>query len=79
MARLSLNPGGRDGPVDQLTDALGRLPGIGPKTAERLAHHLMKCPEEEALALARAVQEVRARIQEELVDLVSHRRSVWLG
>jgi recombination protein RecR len=63
MARLANVPGGRDGPVDQLIDALGRLPGIGPKTAERLAHHLLKCPEDEALGLARAVEAVRARIR----------------
>ncbi len=63
MARSSLTPGGRDGPVDRLVDALGDLPGIGPKTAERLAHHLLKCPEESALTLARAIQDVRARIR----------------
>lgn len=63
MARRSLNPGGRDGPVDRLVDALGDLPGIGPKTAERLAHHLLKCPEDAALTLAQAIQEVRARIR----------------
>jgi recombination protein RecR len=63
MARLSLNSGGRDGPVDRLVDAIGKLPGIGPKTAERLAHHLMKCPEDEALGLADAVREVRSRIK----------------
>ncbi len=30
--------------VDRLIAALGRLPGIGAKSAERLAHHLLKCP-----------------------------------
>src|SRR4051794_23128037 len=50
------------GAVDRLIGALGRLPGIGAKTAERLAHHLLKCPAEEALALAEAVRAVKERV-----------------
>jgi recombination protein RecR len=50
------------GTIDRLVAALGRLPGIGAKSAERLAHHLVKCPMEEALALAEAVREARAHI-----------------
>lgn len=50
------------GPVDRLVQALGRLPGIGSKSAERLAHHLLKCPPDEALALADAIREARERI-----------------
>jgi recombination protein RecR len=50
------------GPIDRLTQALGRLPGIGAKSAERLAHHLLKCPPEEALALAEAIRDARDRI-----------------
>jgi hypothetical protein len=42
--------------VDRLTTALGRLPGIGAKSAERLAHHLLKCPPEEAIELAEAIR-----------------------
>jgi recombination protein RecR len=49
--------------VDRLIAALGRLPGIGAKSAERLAHHLLKCPPEEALALAEAIREVKDRIR----------------
>ena len=44
------------GAIDRLIGALGRLPGVGAKTAERLAHYLLKCPSEEALALAGAFQ-----------------------
>jgi recombination protein RecR len=51
------------GPVDRLIQALGRLPGIGAKSAERLGHHLLKCPAEEALALAEAIREARDRIR----------------
>jgi recombination protein RecR len=49
-------------PVDRLIQTLGRLPGIGPKSAERLAHHLLKCPPEEALALADSIRDARERI-----------------
>jgi len=49
--------------VDRLIDAFGRLPGVGAKTAERLAHHLLKCPAEEALALADAIRDVRDRVR----------------
>jgi len=51
------------GAVDRLIEAFGRLPGVGAKTAERLAHHLLKCPAEEALALAEAIRDVRDRVR----------------
>lgn len=46
----------------QLVDELERLPGIGRRTAERLAHHLLRVPAERALALADAIRTARARI-----------------
>jgi len=49
--------------VDRLITAFGRLPGVGAKTAERLAHHLLKCPVEEALALAEAIKDIRERVR----------------
>ena len=49
--------------VDRLTSALGRLPGIGAKSAERLAHHLLKCPPEEALELAEAIRTAKQQIR----------------
>src|SRR3954465_3891570 len=49
--------------VDRLIDAFGRLPGVGAKTAERLAHHMLQCPAEEALALAEAIREVKDRVR----------------
>src|SRR3954447_14485984 len=52
---------GYSGAVDRLIDAFGRLPGVGAKTAERLAHHILKCPAEEALALAEAIRDVKDR------------------
>jgi recombination protein RecR len=49
--------------VDRLTAALGRLPGIGAKSAERLAHHLLRCSPEEALELAEAIRAAKEQIR----------------
>ncbi len=54
---------GYSGALDRLTEAFGRLPGVGAKTAERLAHHILKCPAEEALALAEAIRDVKERVR----------------
>jgi recombination protein RecR len=48
--------------VQDLIDELGRLPGVGPKSAQRIAFHLLKLPTEDALRLARAITEMKARI-----------------
>jgi recombination protein RecR len=50
------------GVVQRLTAALGKLPGIGSKSAERLAHHLLKAPRDEALALADAIREAKEKV-----------------
>ncbi|MGH9156294.1 MAG: recombination mediator RecR [Acidimicrobiales bacterium] len=50
------------GPLQELIDELGRLPGIGPKSAQRLAFHLLRVPVHDALRLARSIEEVKARI-----------------
>jgi recombination protein RecR len=52
----------QDGVVERLIDLLGRLPGIGAKSAERLAHHLLKTSVEDALALAEAIRAVKERM-----------------
>jgi recombination protein RecR len=49
-------------PLARLVGELARLPGIGPKTATRLAHHLLKVPPAEARALAEAVMEVKEKL-----------------
>lgn len=49
--------------IDHLTQELARLPGIGPKTALRLVHHLMKGTKDDARRLARAVIELADRIR----------------
>ncbi len=50
------------GPVQDLIDELGRLPGIGPKSAQRVAFHLLKASKEDAARLASAITEVKERI-----------------
>ena len=49
--------------VDNLVAQLTRLPGIGSRTAQRLAFHLLSTPREEALALAAAITEVKERVR----------------
>ncbi len=49
--------------VERLVEALRRLPGIGKRSAERLALHILSAPEDEAFALGDAVREARKKIQ----------------
>jgi recombination protein RecR len=48
--------------VQDLIDELGRLPGIGPKSAQRIAFHLLKMEKADALRLARAITEAKDRV-----------------
>ena len=49
-------------PVARLIEAFARLPGIGPKTAQRLTYHLLRTPETEARALAAALVAMREQV-----------------
>lgn len=49
-------------PVARLIEALSRLPGIGPKTAQRLTYHLLRAPDAEARQLAAALVAVRDEV-----------------
>jgi recombination protein RecR len=49
-------------PVARLIESFARLPGIGPKTAQRLTFHLLRAPEGEARALAAALLDVRDKV-----------------
>ena len=49
--------------VDNLVAQLSRLPGVGQRTAQRLAFHLLSTPKQEALALATAIEEVKERVR----------------
>lgn len=49
-------------PIANVIEALSRLPGIGPKTAARLAFYLLRAPEEEVIGLAEALRELKERV-----------------
>jgi len=49
-------------PLERLIQELSRLPGIGPKTAQRLAFHLLRSDRQRSDSLARAIEDVKARI-----------------
>lgn len=49
-------------PVQRLVTELGKLPGIGQRTAQRLAFHILRVETDEALALADAIREVKEKI-----------------
>ncbi|MBC8291238.1 MAG: recombination protein RecR [Planctomycetes bacterium] len=49
--------------VARLVEQFSRLPGIGKKSAERLAHHILGCPRLEAMALSEAIQNVKDSIR----------------
>ena len=51
------------GPLEELVAALARLPGLGRRSAERLAYHLLAAPEEEVLGLAGAIRELVTRVR----------------
>ena len=50
--------------LNRLIEEFGRLPGIGPKTAERLAFHVLKAGADEAMALADAIADVKKNIRQ---------------
>ncbi|MHB8245326.1 MAG: recombination mediator RecR [Acidimicrobiales bacterium] len=51
------------GPIQELVDELGRLPGVGPKSAQRIAFHLLEVSKDEALRLAASIAEVKDKIR----------------
>ncbi len=59
-----------DGPIAKLLEELARLPGVGPKTAQRYAFYLLNRPKEQAQALAGAILQAREQV---------HRCSVCLN
>ncbi len=54
--------GAEASPIQRLVDAFHRLPGIGPKSAQRLAYYVLRAPEEEARDLAEALIEVKQSV-----------------
>ena len=52
-----------EGPVQDLIDELGRLPGVGPKSAQRIAFHILQTDPDDVARLATALTEVKARVR----------------
>ena len=52
-----------EGVVQELIDALSRLPGVGPKSAQRIAFYLVQTEDDQAKDLARILQEVKERVR----------------
>jgi recombination protein RecR len=52
-----------EGPIQDLIDELARLPGIGPKSAQRLAFHMVKAPGQDARRLAEAIIGAKERVR----------------
>jgi recombination protein RecR len=50
-------------PVQALIDELGRMPGIGPKSAQRIAFHLLKLPTDDVNRLAMSITDAKARVR----------------
>jgi len=51
-----------EGPVQRLIDELGRLPGVGPKSAQRIAFYILNVPREDAERLAGAIREAKEKM-----------------
>jgi recombination protein RecR len=51
-----------EGPIQALIDELGRLPGVGPKSAQRIAFHLLKIPPEDVARLATTIVEAKRQV-----------------
>jgi len=58
-----MNPAYTDS-LNELIEQFAKLPGIGPKTAERLAFHVLKSEADDALALGRAISDVKSNIKQ---------------
>ena len=50
-------------PVQALIDELGRLPGVGPKSAQRIAFHLLKAPNDDVARLSHSIVDAKARVR----------------
>jgi len=63
VADSSAKPEGRADPIARLIHELGKLPGVGERTATRLAFHIMRAPETLAHSLAQALIDVKAKVR----------------
>ena len=68
-----MNPAYTDS-LNELMEQFGKLPGIGPKTAERLAFHILKTDTDKALKLATAISNVKKNTRQHMVNKPSRYR-----
>ena len=52
-----------EGPIQDLIDELSRLPGVGPKSAQRLAYHLLRVSDAEANRLADSIRNAKEKLR----------------
>jgi recombination protein RecR len=55
-----------EGAIQDLIDALGRLPGVGPKSAQRIAFHILQSEADIAAALVDAIRTVKERVRQRI-------------
>ena len=58
-----MNPAYTDS-LNKLIEEFGKLPGVGPRTAERLTFYILKTNPEEAMALAKAIENVKTKVRQ---------------
>jgi recombination protein RecR len=58
-----MNPAYTDS-LNKLIEEFGKLPGVGPRTAERLTFYILKASPEEAMALAKAIENVKTKVRQ---------------
>lgn len=63
MKRAGSKSSANPEPVERLIDEFARMPGIGRRSAERMAFHVLKSSDEDALRLARAVEDVKRHVK----------------
>jgi recombination protein RecR len=59
---LDQSPAAANDVIDRLVQELSRLPGIGPKSAQRLAFHLLRAPDEQSTTLAEAIRSLKQQV-----------------
>ena len=57
------SPGANPEPVERLIGELTRLPGIGRRSAERIAFHILKAPRDEAMRISKAITDVKRKVR----------------
>ena len=68
-----------NGPIERLVTELHKLPGIGPKTAQRLAYYLVRVPKDDAIKLAESINAVKEKIDAKIIKKIAKDNSYELS